>query len=251
MHDPDEGVTPDGMIRTGARPRTYAPEHQGVFERVARDLPAGASLYVYGSVATGTATIPASDIDLVTFGVPAAVANELSRIHSTAAADVCREVAIGPADRAGLQGVDAESYGNRVFLRHYCVHLTGPPVHEDVPDAFPANRAAARGFNGDIARHAAAWKTAIESSNPAPAILGTRIARKTLLAAAGLVSIRDQTWTTDRHRAARAWSSEDPEIGTLLEWLTDPPHQAAQVADALDGLVARVVEAFEEQIGLW
>jgi hypothetical protein len=54
--DPDEGVAADGTIRTGARrdrvPAAFAPV---LADAVALVEESGASLYVYGSVATGTA----------------------------------------------------------------------------------------------------------------------------------------------------------------------------------------------------
>ena len=51
-----------------------------------------------------------------------------------------------------------ESYGNRVFLRHYCVLLAGSDAHRPKHD-FAGDRRAARGFNGDIAQHVQRWRT--------------------------------------------------------------------------------------------
>ncbi|MCM0638919.1 hypothetical protein [Cellulomonas wangsupingiae] len=42
----------------------------------------------------------------------------------------------------------------------------------------------------------------------------TRVARKTLLAVAGLVSVHDHTWTTDRSRAVRRWCEIEPALDT-------------------------------------
>jgi hypothetical protein len=89
-----------------------------------------------------------------------------------------------------------EAYGNRVFLRHYCVPLLGPDrVRGDAE--YPGDAAAARGFNGDLAMHLQRWRRAA----PDPA-LGVRMARMALLAVAGLVSVVERTWTTDRAAAA-------------------------------------------------
>lgn len=96
-------------------------------------------------------------------------------------------------------GESDEAYGNRVFLKHYCVRLAGP----DIAAAWPACKAdarAARGFNGDIARHAARWREATSNRS------ARRIARKTLLALAGLVSVQEGIWTTDRRTAAEHWA---------------------------------------------
>lgn len=101
-----------------------------------------------------------SDVDLLTIDVPradaAAIAAKLSARHR----HVCRAVEIGPAASDDFSRPDDESYGNRVFLRHYCVHLVGP-VHPIEPRGFPADAWAARGFNGDIADHARRWHAAV------------------------------------------------------------------------------------------
>lgn len=251
MHDPEEGLTPDGMIRTGARPRDHAPEHRLVLDAVRVAIPRDASLYLYGSVATGTAQIPESDIDLLTFGLDADDARSIERALTLQARDTCREVAIGAADVDTLHRQDDEGYGLRVFVRHYCVHLQGPPVHDDLAPAYPGDRRAARGFNGDIGDLASRWRTELDDPATDPQALGTRIARRTLLAVAGLVSIRNGTWTTNRARAAAAWASQDPTVAALHDWLEEPPSNSDELRDALDGPVARVVATFSDEIGLW
>ncbi|MER7560383.1 hypothetical protein ABTZ46_25800 [Nocardioides sp. NPDC126508] len=87
MADPPEGVTPDGLIRTGAR-RDRVP---AVYEPVLA--------YVLGRVP------------------PEA---------SAAFAEVCRGVEIAAMTPDDYAGEGDEAYGNRVFLRHYCAHLAGP-----------------------------------------------------------------------------------------------------------------------------
>jgi hypothetical protein len=71
MADPGEGVAADGTIRTGAH-RDRVP---AIFEPVIADAVAflgesGASLYIYGSVANGTARSRSSDLDLLSVGLP-------------------------------------------------------------------------------------------------------------------------------------------------------------------------------------
>jgi hypothetical protein len=87
VHDPREGVTPEGTIRTGADRRAIPPAYAEVLAAT-RDAVAGrGALYVYGSVATGTAVVPASDVDLLTIGLPgdeaARVSAELSGHRSS------------------------------------------------------------------------------------------------------------------------------------------------------------------------
>jgi len=93
MADPDEGVAADGTIRTGAR-RDRVP---AAFEPVLADAVAfvgdsGASLYVYGSVATGTVRPGSSDVDLLSIGL--AEAAVLGQRLSARYAGLCRGVEV-------------------------------------------------------------------------------------------------------------------------------------------------------------
>jgi hypothetical protein len=82
--------------------------------------------------------------------------------------------------------------------------------------------------------------------------------RKTLLAVAGLVSVHDHTWTTDRSRAAQRWSELDPGLAAHLTQLHSwamaerhPSREEVKRALADDGIVAAIVERFGSLIGLW
>lgn len=256
MSDPGEGVAADGTIRTGAcRDRVPA-----VFEDVLRDAVAavegtGASLYVYGSVATGAARPGSSDVDLLSIDLAdaASVAHRLSARY----ADRCRGVEVAAAVSDELVGDSDTTYGLRLFLRHYCVHLTGPDPAAALP-AYPADARAARGLNGDVGRHLRRWRERLAAGTETPDRLGVRVGRKTLLAVAGLVSVHDGTWTTDRTRAARRWAEVEPELAGELaawhRWAHDgPPPTAEDVRRALDddGVVAALVASFDRLIGLW
>ena len=215
------------------------------------------SLYVYGSVATGTARAGSSDVDFLTVGLTAAHAKALAVSMSDQFGAVCRGVEIAPAQLEDLVGDDDAAYGNRVFLRHYCVHLQGPDRQADLP-TFRADARAARGFNGDIAQHLRHWRAAAGAADQTPAVLGRGVARKTLLAVAGLVSVHDTTWTTDREGAAQRWSVIDPALAgplvDLMAWSEgrlEPTTDELQLALAPGGVVDRVTRAFESSIGLW
>jgi uncharacterized protein len=254
--DPDEGVAADGTIRTGAR-RGRVPE---IFEPVLAEAAAfagerGASLYVYGSVANGTARPGSSDVDLLSIGLPGAAIVE-QRL-SARYADRCRGVEVAAATAADFAGDADAAYGFRVFLRHYCVHLAGPDPATGLP-AFPADARAARGFNGDLGQHLRRWRQGLNSGTVAADLLGVRAARKTLLAVAGLVSVHDHTWTTGRSRAVRRWSELEPglaaQLGQLHSWTErqhDPAREDVERALAGDGIVAAVVQRFGSLIGLW
>lgn len=257
MHDPHEGITPEGLIVTGASRSRIPPAYEALLDAATGGVisrAADASLYVYGSVATGTALVPDSDVDLVSIGLPPIEAEQLSRDLSDRFGDLCRSVHIGPAQPSDYLGEGDEAYGNRVFLSHYCVHLGGPDHHTGLPD-FAADSRAARGFNGDIAQHAERWRTELAAGLD-PSVLSRRIGRKSLHAVAGLVSVRDHTWTTDRRAAAVRWAEVEPALTdalqALLKWSRgeDPP-DLPTVEIALDGVVAEIVDSFAAEIGLW
>lgn len=257
MHDPLEGVTSLGIIQTGVRrdrvPALFEPVLYAAVVAV-RAASRDASLYLYGSVATGTAQAGKSDVDLLTVGLPAGEAAAIGRDLSFRFSDFCRAVQVGAAQQSNFSGESDEAYGGRVFLRHYCVHLAGPDLHSALPD-FPADVRAARGFNGDIAQHAERWRRELEEGCD-PVRLSRRLARKTLLAVTGLVSVHDATWTTDRTAAAARWAEINPAVADdlrkLLTWASgNEARDRYSVEAALDGLVAQIVASFETTIGLW
>lgn len=254
MPDPLEGIGSDGTIRTGAR-RDRVP---ALFEKVVRRAIAGveqeeASLYLYGSVANGSAEPGSSDVDLLSINLPNAQTLAARLSHEFAA--LCRGVEVAIASTDDFLGETDEAYGNRVFLRHYCVHLAGPDHAADLP-SFPADVRAARGFNGDIEQHLARWRADLAVSNPEA--LGIRIARKTLLAVAGLVSVHDRIWTTNRPLAARRWAEIEPRLGIDLDLLASWSDRSAiptrrDVSRILDPgqAVPITVGHFKDRIGVW
>ena len=140
----------------------------------------------------------------------------------------------------------------QLCLRHYCVHLRGPDLHSALPD-FAADVDAARALNGDIAQYVQRWRTELAEGSD-PALLGRQIARRSLLVVAGLVSIHDHVWTTDRAAAVARWAEIEPtladDLRTLLEWSRGgkmPDRQAVQAE--LDGVVDRVVASFKIEVG--
>jgi hypothetical protein len=257
VRDPVEGVDRAGLIVTGVGldrvPAPFGPVLDAAVDAVNASGDAS-SLYLYGSVATGMAEAPTSDVDLLSFGLETEHAEAVTQRLSRDFAEVCRAVDIAVAQAPDLVGEGDAAYGNRVFLRHYCVHLCGPPLHVELP-AFPADRRAARGFNGDIGTHARRWRSDLERGGR-PGALGRRLARKSLLATAGLVSVHNHTWTTDRSSAARRWGQIDPAwaspLNDLIAW-SESCHEpsTAEVENALNGIVTHLVDVFADTIGLW
>ncbi len=205
-------------------------------------------------MATGQARVGSSDVDLLAIDVPADVTATVRQSLSQRFANLCRAVEVGAGRISDYAGDADEAYGNRVFLRHYCVHIWGPPPPVLQHD-YPADARAARGFNGDVAIHAERWRIGLEAGED-HAALARRVSRKTLLAVAGLVSVHDRTWTTDRAGAAGRWAEVEPGLGPdlrrLVRWTEGQEvPRGAELARVLDGPVAAVVGAFESTIGLW
>lgn len=238
MRDPGEGLTRDGYIRTGVSrrrvPLAFEPvivDAIAAFDGLHRDATvpwaSDVALLLYGSVATGMAQPGRSDVDLVALGVAPGDAEALARELTLAHRTLCREVA-------------------------NCIPLVGEsPVHAT---DFLGDARAARGFNGDIRRTLTRWRQSRREDLP---LLARQIGRKTLHAAAGLVSITENTWTTDRGTAAAHWGAHRPELASdldkLLGWSEGAPARAQDVTDALseDRVVSRIASDFADRIGLW
>jgi hypothetical protein len=126
--------------------------------------------------------------------------------------------------------------------------------HESLPD-YPADVRAARGFNGDIAIHAERWRLTLDAGGD-HAELARRLAGTSLSDVAGLVSIHDGTWTTDRAGGASRWAEIEPELGRdlgeLVSWKDGQiiPTRA-ELSRIFGGLLRELVSAFESSIGLW
>jgi len=268
VRDPREGLTRAGTIRTGAAlervPSRFGPVLDAAVDLV-RDRAPDATVYIYGSVATDQATIGASDVDLLTIGLADREARGIEDALSEQFAAICRGVEVAAAAATDFVGEGDESYGNRVFLRHYCVLLAGSDAQRPEQD-FAGDRRAARGFNGDIERHARRWRSSLASLGwddvaTGVADVAQRVGRKSLLAVAGLVSMHDRTWTTDRETSAHRWAeiAHDQSAGLeqLLSWSSTVPDREIavvttdDVAEVLDSTVEPIIEAFRDLIGLW
>lgn len=253
MRDPREGLNADGTIRTGVGrervPTAFEPIISDVldaFDEVADD---SSELLLYGSVATGTACVGRSDVDLVALETTEEWCREVGAELSARFSRLCRGVEIGHANRHDTLCDGDEAYGNRVFLRHYCASLAGPDAARSSAP-FQGDARAARGFNGDIGLRLAQWRTGD--------VRAQAVARKTLLAASGVVSILGRTWTTDRETAANRWIEIEPdnapEAAMLLKWVDDDSTATSAQLDAVlspNGIVANVTHRFADTIGLW
>ena len=251
VHDPREGVTDDGTIMTGAAsdriPPVYAALVDDAVEALSAELgDALHSIYLYGSVATGQARPPGSDLDLIVVlehlmpEVVGAAAAELSSRHR----QLVREVGIGSVDVATLSRRDQTGHAERCFLKHYAVHLAGPDLRLAYPPCRPTAQLAV-GFNGNLSAVLAERRRqlASEDDERERAELAARACRKILMAAATLLSVRDGNWSTDRSEAVELVRRHAPDLGGLadeaLRWCDSTPladtNGALEIIDRLGG----------------
>jgi hypothetical protein len=202
--DPDEGVDADGYLVTGASLDRVPPGYQPVIADCVAALtayPELDGLYLYGSVATGQARPPDSDLDLLALWTStvdvSAVVTELSTRHGA----VVREVGLAEATVDSLAG---EADG--CFLKHYCVPLAGRDRRPELPRCRPS-RAVAAGFAGDLP----AVLGSIVDRESDPVTATRKVARQLLLGAATIESVSHATWSTDRDTGVALLSRHHPE----------------------------------------
>jgi uncharacterized protein len=219
--DPDEGVDADGYLVTGAALDRIPPPYEPVIADCVAALgayPELDGLYLYGSVSTGQARPPHSDLDLLalwtsTVDVSGVVA-ELSTRHSA----VVREIGLAQATVDSLTGE-----ADRCFLKHYCVPLAGRDRRPDLPRCRPS-RALADGFNDDLAAVVRTLRSSVDNAPTAAARIAAvrKAARRLLLATATIESVSHATWSTDRGTGAALLTRHHPEwtdvAARALEW---------------------------------
>jgi uncharacterized protein len=231
VRDPDEGVGPDGTVTTGAGRSALPSVYRELVEAAVAELTSTLrealhSVYVYGSVATGQARPPRSDLDLVVVLRRPAPVDEVARRLSDHHRAVVREVAIGSVLVDTLARDDATGAAERCFLRHYCVHLVGP----DLRRAYGPCRASidlAVGFNGDLRAALDAARARLAADEPGRGELEAKICRKILMAAATLLSAREGGWSTDRETAVTLIGRHAPELHDLAAEALARAHPAS------------------------
>ncbi len=222
MADPREGLDENGFITTGAHASNLMPPFAAIVDdavAVCSDaLPDLHSLYVYGSTTCGTARIGQSDVDLLAVLSVApdreaarVVSQQLSRRYS----QIVREVSVATASLGEVLAETTDGLASRCFIRHYCICVAGDDMTRSLPRCRPS-AALIVGLTADTAPLLDAARFA-NDSNGDPATLARSAARKLLLTAAGIVSLRSGDWTTDRSRAASALAAAYPERARQLQ----------------------------------
>ncbi len=253
-----EGVDADGYIVSGVDLELISEGYRAVLESIVSTVLGAVdgvvAIYLYGSVATGTARQPQSDVDLFVVtrdsgsrDAVAAVAVELSRRYRHFA----REVGIAHATMAGLFGDDLDALGGRCFIKHYCLPLYGDDIRARLPRCRPS-AAIAWAFNHNVGTaidEARLRLDAADGGNDVEQVC-RRIARKVMLAAASLTSVVTSSWTTDRRCAAAAIAERYPEwaeqAAMALDWGSDPTDDPIVVRAFLDGFAAWIAQQLHD-----
>jgi len=222
--DPAEGVDAAGYLVTGAGLTNVPPAYRPVIADCVAALtafPELDGLYLYGSVATGRARPPESDLDLLALWTSTVDASATVAALSARHATVVREVGLAEASVDSL----AEE-ADRCFLKHYCVPLAGRDRRADLPRCRPSRKLAI-GFAGDLP----ALLRSIVDRAPTQEVAARKVARRLLLGVATIESASHGGWTTDRATGAALLAEHHP------QW-TDVAARAVQMSAGAPGDVA-------------
>jgi hypothetical protein len=239
--DPAEGVDADGYLVTGASLANIPAGYEPVLADCVDTLTSAFGdrldgLYLYGSVATGQARPPGSDLDLLAVWVSTVDAAEVAtvvRALSTRHSAIVREVGLS---QVTLQGLAGEADG--CFLKHYCVPLAGRDRRPDSPRCRPS-RALADAFNDDLPSVVHRLRSTVDTAGtPAARVIAARrAARRLLLAVATIESVSHATWSTDRATGAALLARHHPEwtevAARALDWSAGRGNP-----DGVEGLLA-------------
>ncbi|WP_157180823.1 nucleotidyltransferase domain-containing protein [Actinopolymorpha alba] len=220
-------------------------------------------LYLYGSVATGQATAPTSDLDLSAIVTTERaldqcrlLGEELSARHRS----TVREVGISAGLLETLLAPNAEGRAERCFLKHYCINVAGIDLRPDLP-RFRPDTTIAREFIGDLQGKIALFGDRLRDAESAADVsaVALLVGRRLLMAAAVLHSVINGTWSTARIEGARLLDEHHPtyrrHTHRALAWLNlssqpidagptvHPPgrEEVKDVLDDLGGLLLRDV----------
>jgi hypothetical protein len=237
--DPLEGIDPDGNITTGADRERIAERYLGLLDRIidtfARHELDRASLLLYGSVATGQAVSPTSDVDLLIIHDAADRGEELVgelRDLSGWDHDLTHEVAPVLCPRGVLDSDTPDGLAMRCFVKHYCVVLAGPDPAVGIANVRVSSELA-WSFNHDVRERVERYRSHLRTLDAPTDICrwSRNMAGGLLLAATSLANIVSGAWTTDRTTAANILAVRFPERSSDVHelvrvWRTGTPHRA-------------------------
>lgn len=261
--DPEEGLDSAGYLTTGVDLAKVCAPYDAVLTDVARSVVAALrqelhGLYLYGSVATGQAVPPDSDMDLlaiVTSDGAVEQCRELSLELATRYNSTVRDVAIGAGPLQDLLAPTEAARANRCFVKHYCVSVSGVDLRPDLPRCRP-DRSLAREFVGDLDAMIAGFRRRLQESASPDAVEDVAVltGRRLLLAAAVLYSFTDRTWTTARTSGARMIAQHHPEHAEqahrVLAWITPPSTHEVDAGPVRPRPTREEVEVVLDELGV-
>ena len=209
--------------------------------------------YLYGSVATGRASPPESDLDLLVVTLDATASDDIDACAAsltTQFSGLVHDVGIAHVTLDGLFADNVDALGNRCFIKHYCVPVQGDDLRSRLPSCRPSPTIA-WAFNHNVADAIDRARQRLDGATTSDDVKAVcrAAARKVLLAAASLTSAITSTWTTERARAAAFVAHAYPEwahdatVG--LEWTRTPTDDAIAVRRFLDGFATWVAEQLQ------
>ncbi|WP_420863219.1 hypothetical protein [Algirhabdus cladophorae] len=171
-------------------------------------------LHLYGSVVTGKAQVPTSDLDVLVVLRQQPTETLTSQIKTAEAAlsqkysHIARDVAVGitfPKE------IDADLYGIGCFIKHLCVCVLGEEMQASLP-RFKPTQQVAKAFNGDFEKVREKYLSQLETTPPEGiSRLSEQISRKFIRTGFSLVTAREQSWTTDPQMACDAFAKYYPD----------------------------------------
>jgi uncharacterized protein len=248
--DPREGVDAAGYLTTGVDAANIANPYAAVIadcrDTIVTEVGAALhGLYLYGSVATGQAVPPVSDLDLgvilhtASATVQCAALAELltERWRSTV-----REVGVSPNTTAVVLADDEVGWSERAFLKHYCLGIAGIDLRPELAPCRP-DATLARLWIGDLGAGLRTRRAELAAGRPAPDIAGP-LSRRLLRTAAMTFTVRQGGWSTAGPVGAERIAAEAPRFAAdaagLLDWdrlpFTGPVVSSAAVVAVIDGL---------------
>ena len=256
-HAPIEGVDEDGFIVSGADLLLIPPLYEPMLETCVATLVATVdglvSVYLYGSAATGRASPPESDLDLLVVTDDDTASDDIGACAVSLTAGFTSLVhSVGIAhetvDRLFADNLDA--LGNRCFIKHYCVPLHGDDLRSRLPSCRPSPTLA-WAFNHNVGEAIDRARHQLDLATTADDVRAVcrAAARKVLLAAASLASVVTSSWTTDRAQAVGVIADAYPkwalDATVGLEWTRAPTDDSTAVRRFLDGFALWIAEELQ------
>ena len=165
-------------------------------------------------------------------------AREALALVSARWAHVARQVSISTATPAEVFGQDQRGLGWRCFIKHYCLLLHGRELAGDIRPC-QAEASVAWAFSQGFEEFIAGRLSALDDAPTEDEVrtIGKAVARRTLLAAAGLASVVSETWTTDRETAVDILRGHFPDRAAaaqlMLQTMSDPSSDTETVRTQL------------------